>query len=233
MLCMPTHRDLSVYTANSLFESHHILAQRGIELDVTLLYGSSIVEVARNKCVHLFLQSERNRLIFIDSDITWNPADLVKLLALSTKLEVVGASYPRKADPLVFAVQGFDVNDGVTLGEYGCIDCGRGGFGLGFTVIQRKVIEELAAEAPTTILPDMKDTPIPEIFRDGSVPTARSTLAGADGEFTGEDMNFFYDVYDLGYKVWMDPHIRLGHVGPKVFEASFLDMLKPVTSKET
>ena len=222
---MPTHRDLPSLTAKALMDTCNLLLRHGIEVEVHQQFGSSLVQSARNKCAHLFLESDFKRLFWIDSDMYWEPESFMRLLALSTEYEVIGASYPMKLDPIKFVITGPKPGDVVEANRFGCIQVD--GMGIGFTCVQRKVIEELADLAPTTLLPDVKASKVAEIFRCESIVSELSKERGADGEFRGEDMTFFADVREkLGYKVWLDPSIKLGHIGHKMFEGSFSEILE-------
>jgi hypothetical protein len=46
-----------------------------------------------------------------------------------------------------------------------------------------------------------------------------------NGNRRTEDMAFFADLADLGYTVWADPHITLGHIGQREWRGRFLDVL--------
>ena len=39
-----------------------------------------------------------------------------------------------------------------------------------------------------------------------------------DGKYLSEDFSFCYKARELGFKVWCDPNLWLGHVGAKIFE---------------
>lgn len=213
MLAMPVNRDLPWQTAQSLIETTIVLKDKGIPFDVQLVVGSSIVEVARSKVADAFLKTGHTRLMMLDSDQTWQAKDLVRLLALSTKMDVIVGAYPAKRDPPTFLLSPED--GAVSSNEWGCIPIK--GIGLGFTIVHRRVIEELAADAPKLIFPDTPE-PIAHIFRCDTV----------DGVFRGEDMAFFADVRKLGYEVFMDPTIDVGHVGAKAYGGSIMDALQQV-----
>lgn len=213
MLAMPVNRDLPWQTARSLMETTIRFANMGINFEVQFVVGSSIIECARTKVADVFLRSKCRHLFMIDSDQTWTPDDAVKMLALSTKMEVVCAAYPAKREPLTYLLgpEDFDVE----MNEWGCLP--MKGLGLGFTIVQRHVIEALAERAPKLKFPD-SDEPIAHIFRCDIV----------DDVFRGEDMAFFADVRELGHQVWVDPLIDVGHVGGKEYRAKLIDALTQV-----
>lgn len=208
MLCMPTHRDLHALTVRSLLATQEALWQRQIPFHMEVGVGSSLVHHARSKLAWQFLQSNCNRLFWVDSDITWEAADFLRLLALSTKMPVVSAAYPVKRDPPEFLLSAVALDTDIPANEYGCVPVS--GVGLGFTCIDRKVVEIIAEKSPKAIFPDVPDGPIPHLFR--------CDMAGDRAR--GEDMAWFADCREAGFDVWLDPNVELGHIGQKVFRAS-------------
>lgn len=177
-------------------------------------YGSSLPHHARTKAAWCFLETKNTHLFWIDSDIVWEGADFLRFLALGTKLECVCGAYPVKRDPPTFMLSSEDPGKPLEANEFGCLPIG--GIGMGFTIVQRKVMEQLAAKAPLLRFPEI-DNPIPHIFR----------CDDSNGDARGEDMAYFADIRGLGYTVWLDPNITLGHVGPKTYSASMKDHLVP------
>lgn len=221
-LAMPAHRDLPVQTVASLLATQGELHRRNIPYQIEVVHGGSLVHHARSKLAHLFLQSKCTHLFWVDSDMAWQPEDFLRLLAIGTHLSCVGAIYTTKTDIPTFQLNVETAH--VRSNEFQCIPVS--GFGLGFTCVQRPLMEALAHKAPRRRFPGITD-PIPHIFRCDDAP-------GADGvmEPRGEDIAFFADVRSLGHDVWLDPNITLGHVGPKVYSASFLEFMTMETSNE-
>ena len=74
-------------------------AVQGIHLQTHFLFNESLITRARNYCVDEFMRSDCTHMIFIDSDIGFNPADVLFLLALSSEgseYDIIGAPYPKK-----------------------------------------------------------------------------------------------------------------------------------------
>ena len=70
--------------------------QYGIEIKFSYLFNESLITRARNYLVDEFLhRSTCTHLLFIDSDIHFDPRDVIALLALDK--DVIGAPYPKKA----------------------------------------------------------------------------------------------------------------------------------------
>jgi len=210
LLAMPAHRDISPYTVSALLETQQALTARGIPFELQMHTGGSCITVARSRISSNFLKSDNTRLFYIDSDMVWKPDDVMRMIALSSVMDVVCAPYTARCDPPKFLMsfpEEFEAN------EYGCFAID--GVGLGFTIVSRTVIERLAEKAPKLRFNHQED-PIPHIFRFG--------LSG--DEWMGEDIAFFEDVRALGYTVNLDPTIVLGHIGTKTYQAAFMDMLQ-------
>jgi hypothetical protein len=176
--------------------------------------GISDVQLARTICVHRFLhQSTATKLFCIDSDMSWSSDAFMRMVALSTKADVVVGAYPEKSEPLRFHL---GTTGRVVMNDYGCIPAQS--TGLGFSIFDRSAIEALASMAPKVKLQknDWTDVAVSDLFhiRSGRAP---------DGEIVGEDVMFFRDIGNAGYTIWCDPHIVLGHIGSKVYEGSLYD----------
>ena len=214
LLAMPVHRDMPVQTVAALLETQDLMRARDIPFEAAFQVGNSLVETARSKLAARFLESGANRLFWVDSDIAWQASDFLRLLAFSTRLDIVGGAYPAKKEPETILLD-LDSPD-VETNDLGCFQVG--GMGLGFCCVSREVIERLSlsSSAPVLAFPDLPE-PIPHLFRCDSI----------DGKFRGEDMAFFSDARELGYGVWIDPAVTLGHIGSKTYAADLKSLMMP------
>lgn len=203
---MPTGPSIPWQTAMALAATTRLCATKGIEIQVSVVAGAAIVTGARDQVVREYLKTDASRLMWIDSDIAWREGDFLRMLLLSTEMPVLCASYPRKRPDEGHTIVPFDGD--TTPNKFGCYRIS--GTGLGFTVMRREVVEKLSAAAEP-VFDEFQGEAIPAVFRVDTVMR--------DGRRTrrGEDMAFFSDIADLGYPVWYDPSIKLGHVGPYVF----------------
>ena len=209
---MPARGEIPVPTVSSLLNTTSWMDQNGI-LSFTSIVGGGTICSARCQIAKAFLEGNCTRLVFIDSDMAWETEDFIRLIALSSKLDIVAGAYQGRFDPPHFYMKSPDnvtSPDMLEANEYGCIK--MAGIGLGFTVVSRAVIERLVKNAPTIKFRD--DDVLPEIFRNDK---------DDNGNFRGEDMNFFDDARKVGFDLWVDPTITLGHVGQKIYKASIME----------
>lgn len=83
----------SVADLSSLCVSH------GIQLMMYFLFNESLITRARNYCCDEFMRSDATHLMFIDSDIGFNPHDVIALLAMQSDdspYDVLAGPYPKK-----------------------------------------------------------------------------------------------------------------------------------------
>ena len=207
---MPAGRDLHPFTVRSLLSTQTICRNHGVPFQALFVTGAAVVQWARDEVVDLFLKTDANRLFWIDSDMVWEPADFMRLLAVSKHNEVVCATYPAKMEPPTYFIS-YEEDAPIESDKFETLSIL--GAGLGFTVMDRKVIEELCENAPV-LYDEVAKKGMHELFRVGR---------NAKGNRQGEDMAFFQDIRDLGYRVSLDPSVKLQHIGCKMYEGNLMD----------
>jgi hypothetical protein len=207
MIGMPVYRDVPVPTVLSLLSTVSFLRRKNLSYGVAMPFGESVVSSARNRTATIFLGSDCTHLFTIDADMTWEAEDFYKVLMLGCKYPVVGATYTTKTEPSVFMVD----PETEEPDDEGCILAS--GLGLGFTCVQRQVIERLAESSTVgELLSDnMQKIKVHEIYRNDN---------------KGEDKVFFRDVIDMGYEVRVCVGVSPGHIGTKIFRGNFAKALE-------
>ena len=81
--------------AKSALDLQGLCAQYGIEVRFSFIFNESLITRARNYLVDEFLRSGFTHLLFIDSDIHFDPRDVIALLAMDK--DVIGGPYPKKS----------------------------------------------------------------------------------------------------------------------------------------
>ena len=82
--------------AKACLDLQAICIQYGVNIKFSFLFNESLITRARNYLVDEFInRSECTHLLFLDSDIHFDPRDVIALLALDK--DVIGGPYPKKA----------------------------------------------------------------------------------------------------------------------------------------
>jgi hypothetical protein len=200
---IPSGRNPNWATVNSILRTFRCCDELGISLN----WGVNCCgdrNWARDHVLDAFLKTRCDRLFWIDDDIEWLPEHFFRILTLSTVVDVVGASYPSKDDSMMHFVRTADrlppkvERNGL---------CEMEGFGLGFTVIRREPLERLVAT---------KQLGFNQLSNCSTASVFRTDIH--EGNHRSEDMVFFWELRQLGYKIWLDPSIELAHHGAKVFK---------------
>ena len=224
MIGLPAYdHKVGVKMAISLMKLSQMVLQHGIDIEVNSLCGCSVVSRARNIIAHRFVKSDCDNLMFIDADMSFEPESVIRLLAWNQDKAIVAGAYEARKEGKVYIVS-LDSGNGVngpkgkvTMDEAGLVRAYR--VATGFMMIQRRVFEVLKEAHPEW---EHKDTNTDE--RMYSFFDFKSTPGG----YIGEDFNFCDRVREQGMDIWLDPTIKLGHMGIHEYQSDFgKDVLYP------
>ena len=210
-ICMPCYGgQLTESTFMSYIRWGNTARQLGIDFTVETLTNESLISRARNTMVAKFLSNpDSTHLMFIDSDIGWEPWHL--LLLLHHDKDVIGGMYPLKGLPVKWCVNGIEGGLEEDMGRVQEVSK----TGTGFMLIKRHVFEKLV-DHPATI-PFIND-----IGLDPSLNKDMRTFFDTDvreGRYYSEDWTFCENWRDLGGKVWIDKRVLLKHTGTYTYDA--------------
>jgi len=233
--------------AKSVADLASICTANGITLKSYFLFNESLITRARNYCVDEFMRSDCTHMMFIDSDIGFDPRDVLALLALQSddsEYDVLAGPYPKKCiswEKIKLAVdKGIADEDPNVLekfvGDYvfnpkGGITSFRidepiqvGEVGTGFMMVKRSTYERFRDSYPQfSYKPDHVRT---EHF-DGSREIMMYFQAEIEPEskrYLSEDYWFCHYLQKAGGKIWYCPWMRLQHVGSYIFGGSLADL---------
>lgn len=89
--------------ASSMMQLAVECARAGIDMQFYTLHNESLIPRGRNYCADEFMRSGKTHMMFLDSDICFDPKDIFMLLALAdhedpnNEYDIIGASYPKKS----------------------------------------------------------------------------------------------------------------------------------------
>jgi hypothetical protein len=147
------------YTS-SLVSMLHDLTKHGVTFTYYPPAEGTLIDVQRDKIANEFLTSDATHLLFIDSDIRFEPALARKLL--STGNDFIGAVYTKRGIDgerlRTLCKQGVDYDAALILShDFSCRNIIGGGgdlyetdgVGMGFTLIARPVFERIKQSGQT------------------------------------------------------------------------------------
>lgn len=218
-----------------------IMSKYGVETRFSFLFNESLITRARNYLVDEFLRSECTHLLFIDSDVHYNPQDVVALLALDK--DVIGGPYPKKAinwnnialaarkhpdlapqelenlvGDYVFNVvkgtQQFSVTEPLEVLE----------IGTGYMMVKREVFPILEEKYPQL---RYKPDHVGQAHFDGSryihayfdtvIDTLDSATGGGSDRYLSEDYMFCQLWRKAGGTIYLCPWMKTQHIGTYPF----------------
>ena len=233
--------------ARSIADLSAICSQNGIPLQMYFLFNESLITRARNYCCDEFMRSPSQHLMFIDSDIGFNPHDVIALMALQSqdeKYDIIGGPYPKKCiswEKIKHAVdKGVADEDPSVLekfvGDYvfnpksgqGSIQIGEPcevlEIGTGFMMISKTAMQKFTDTYKQYMYrPDHVRT---EAF-DGSREIMQYFQAEIDPKskrYLSEDYWFCQKAQDAGLRTWFCPWMKMQHVGTYIFGGSLADL---------
>lgn len=205
----------------------------GVSVYWQQLMNESLITRARNELAWNFMESDCDYLMFIDSDIHFE-GDAVKELIKADK-DVICGVYPKKQIDWYkvdqAAKQGYNnlkdfsgafvlnmINKDSFTDESGVVEVRHGG--TGFMLIKRHVLETLKNHVPTYRASTIKDEN--GEYRKPLVHEYFATSIDATGCLLSEDYHFCELWQKHGGKIYVNPFIKLEHVGTYVYTGDIL-----------
>jgi hypothetical protein len=223
------------YTAG-LLNTVGTFSQNSIQMYYSYMMNESLITRARNSLAYDFLSSDATHLMFIDADIGFNPADIVRMVRADK--DIICGMYPKKE------INWKSVSDAVKQGvDYKDLDNYTGSFvvnlvggameqqgtlntpmqiengGTGFMLIKRGVFESLKGKVPTYTNDmglisngDVNKNIIHEFFATSIDETSNRLLS--------EDYHFCKLARKHGFQVFAAPWASLVHSGTYNFSGT-------------
>ena len=215
----------------------------GIEAKLFFIFNESLVQRARNYLADEFVRSNCDQMIFIDSDIQFEPQDVLVMMqfaATREDMDVVCGPYPKKAiswEKIKVAVDKgyadknpkkleefvgdfvFNPADGITQFRVDePVEVKESG--TGFMLITREALQKYDKAFPTQSYK-------PDHVRTANFDGSREIMAYFDcvicpesKRYLSEDYMFCQWMRKAGGKIWLLPWMRLKHAGSYIFGGS-------------
>lgn len=191
----------------------------GVEHSLVAEVGSPYISAARARNLGKALKVGFDYIVFLDDDVSWEPADMVKLL--KAEGEVVGGVYRYKSEDEAYMGVVFTGETGKPLvREDGCMQADR--LPAGFLRVSYRAVWKFAAAYPELICWGEKD-PTVDLFNHGA----------NEGQWWGEDYRFCTRWRAINEQIWLVPDLNLTHHGKdRTYPGNFHRFLLALGAKQ-
>lgn len=214
---------VSLKLAVSLARFAQAAPQHGVSIQIGSICGCSVVSRARNLLAQDMLESPCDYLLFIDSDINFEPEDIFRLMAWGSdpKKGIVAAVPRTRSETKTYIANlDYDENHELTMNGMGLVRAER--VATAFMLVRREVFTTLVEEHPEWAYYDKKSDRMLSCLFDFQ-------LTGEG--YIGEDFLFCDRAREAGFEVWIDPSITLGHMGVQEYTGNYgRDVLYPMVA---
>lgn len=200
---VPSLDYMHVETVKSLCDLLARLRSDGIRHDLFICSGT-LAHVARDKIAMKAINEDYSHVLWLDADMIFKP-DLLEDLSFSEKDFISGVAAARRPPHMICLFKDLNLNN---LQHFELEDMDGEPFeiaGCGFAcvLISTEILRAVCLKYKTCFLP-MADY--------------------------GEDLAFCLRAREMGYHIWADPSVRLGHIGHNAVwpedHARYMDNLK-------
>jgi hypothetical protein len=203
-LCTPAYDGkVNVQYAISLAETVMLLSAHGIQVQIKLSAGSSLLVAERNRLTEAFMETDCTHMLCVDSDLGW-PAEAVKSM-LDKDEEFIAGVYPARKNREFTFRPVFNPDYSVVKSEKNLLEMAY--VPAGFMLIKRSAIEKMRSTYP-----DLYFEPKYESSNASKGYCFFNTEVW-NGEFWGEDYYFCRKAREAGIRIWVDPLIQFDHNG--------------------
>ena len=179
-----------------LMEEHAISLKVGVSIQFDMYPSSGGIADGRNFLVADFLKSDCDKMVFLDSDITFNPGAIIQL-ALKP-VDFVGGCYRHKQEKETYPIS-FKEGE-MWADKDGLVKVEKLPFG--FVCLSREVFKKFDDK-----FPERKDKNF------GLKSNVYFQFPIINGVLWGEDFMFCKEWNEMGGTVYLDPEIELTHWG--------------------
>lgn len=171
------------------------------------MVNDALIQRSRSRSASDFLRSDAQVFVQIDGDIAFNPVDVLKIAEKAFEYGVIGGAYvKRMQEKTELAIRTWKPTEIRFTDDEEPVEVEF--LSGGFYAVHRRVFETMlrthARELPLCHAKDMAFYPF---YADKLYTEGENTI------FLSEDWAFFQRAREAGFPSYVDPTVRLGHVG--------------------
>ena len=219
-IAMPCYDSVKINTMISVVKLIQQLGKSGIQVGINTM-KSPLIHQARNYLTSIFLTTEYQYMLFIDSDVGFEPEAVVRMMV--AKKNIVCTPYRvKEEDPStnVYTVQFKDPKI-IPILPGGLVEIEAGPTGL--MLIDRKVFEKIIKNHPDL---KIKNKATPNAGKSHEFYYNFFDFSFNDGYAMGEDVSFCRLARDNGFKIYANIESPTAHQGEYAWVGKFGDSLE-------
>ena len=185
LIAIPAMETVPVVFLRSLLGLQAKLIKDGVDFEIKIESGT-LIYLARDRLASRAINNGFTHVLWLDSDMVFH-CNIFEDLSFSGKSFVTGIAHSRRApfSSCVFHDIELDTLKRYTLDEYPTTTFEVAGCGIACCLMETKILEDVMLKWGTCFTPRKQ---------------------------YGEDLIFCLRAKNLGYKIWCEPTVRLGHL---------------------
>ncbi len=196
LVAIPTYDGkLPVEVVRSLMNEQTLALANGDDLQFRFLSSCSHPAMGRNQLAQDFIDSDCERLVFLDADVTFEVGSIIKIA--HNPYDFVGGAYRFKMNEEKYPVGWTDKKD-LWANSQGLLEVAT--LPGGFLSLSRNVFETLKKAHPERSYTHF-----------GKTAHCYFQMPFVGGQLCGEDSFFCLEWSQAGGKVYLDPELKLTH----------------------
>ena len=224
-IAMPCYDSVKINTMLSIFQLIQKLGQSKVEVGINTM-KSPLIHQARNYLTSVFLATEYTHLLFIDSDVEFQPEAGLRMLVADK--DIITTPYRAKNPNLnthTYTVK-FPDPKVVPILPGGLVEIEAGPTGL--MLIHRRVFEKIIKNRPDLKIKNSANQALKETEKSHSFYYNFFDFAFEDGYTMGEDLSFCKLARREGIKLYANTESMTAHHGEFAWVGKFGDSLKDI-----
>ena len=224
-IAMPCYDAVKINTMLSIFQLIQKLGQSKVEVGINTM-KSPLIHQARNYLTSVFLTTDYTHLLFIDSDVEFQPEAGLRMLVADK--DIITTPYRAKNPDLnthTYTVKFADPKVVPILpGKLVEIEAGP----TGLMLIHRRVFEKIMKNRPDLKIKNSANQALKETEKSHSYYYNFFDFAFEDGYTYGEDVSFCKLARKEGFKLYANTGSITAHRGEYAWMGKFGDSLKSI-----
>ncbi len=224
---------------SSMLKLHQACAQKGVRFDVLVHSGDALIPRARQDMVARFMEQEQaTHLLFIDSDIGFEPEQVFRLLDFGADVSAGVCPHkwmdPERLKALVREGKGRPDSAALTY-VYEPVEQGKAGSrdgfmkarfaGTGFLMLKRTALLSMMKRYPETRYSSNFGPEDPLAGSRFRFALFNCMIDPKTGEYLSEDYSFCHRWLGMGGEIWVDTNSRFRHMGLNAVDGDFSTQL--------